>query len=320
LNFLLKKIVYSTLIVILVSIVAYFVLLSFFGYSYMLHVTWTVVFALFSVLISLGLFGRGCEGFENLGMIKVLFGVVVGVISVEELLLNSVFAFYGLVLSIVGLVLMPGLAVVFGGNDRWLRIALEGVALVFATRVVLSPFPLGILNLQTFLPTIYTLIIVALVLYLMYRRIPGRDLRLSAGNCSKTVQFAVGLSVGFIVGFVEYFVLKPSPILVGASFLQALAYAAIVMCVMVGISEELLFRGLMQSSLERLMPRWEAVGLASIMFGLMHIGWMNPLEVLLAYAAGVAFGYLAISTESLIAPIVAHGFGNFVLYLIVFIS
>jgi hypothetical protein len=154
----------------------------------------------------------------------------------------------------------------------------------------------------------------------MYRRIPGRDLRLSAGNCSKTVQFAVGLSVGFIVGFVEYFVLKPSPILVGASFLQALAYAAIVMCVMVGISEELLFRGLMQSSLERLMPRWEAVGLASIMFGLMHIGWMNPLEVLLAYAAGVAFGYLAISTESLIAPIVAHGFGNFVLYLIVFIS
>jgi len=315
-----KKVVYSAFAVASVSIVAYFVLLSFFGYSYMLHVVWTMVFALLSVLISLGLFGSSCEGFEGLGMVKVLFGIVVWLISAEELMLNSVFAVYGFALAILGLVLMPGLAVVLGGNNRWLRVALEGVALVFATRVVLSPFPLGILNLPIFLPTIYTLIIAALVMYLMYRRIPGRDLRISAGNRSKTVQLTVGLSVGSVVGFIEYFVLKPKPIPAGANFIQALAYVAIVMCVMVGIAEELLFRGLLQGSLERLMPRWEAVGLASIMFGLMHIGWMNPLEVLLAYAAGVAFGCLAVANDSLIAPITAHGVGNFLLYLIVYIS
>ena len=315
-----KKVVYSAFAVASVSIVAYFVLLSFFGYSYMLHVVWTMVFALLSVLISLGLFGSGYEGFEGLGMVKVLFGIVVWLISAEELMLNSVFAVYGFALAILGLVLMPGLAVVLGGNNRWLRVALEGVALVFATRVVLSPFPLGILNLPIFLPTIYTLIIAALVMYLMYRRIPGRDLRISAGNRSKTVQLTVGLSVGSVVGFIEYFVLKPKPIPAGANFIQALAYVAIVMCVMVGIAEELLFRGLLQGSLERLMPRWEAVGLASIMFGLMHIGWMNPLEVLLAYAAGVAFGCLAVANDSLIAPITAHGVGNFLLYLIVYIS
>jgi len=64
------------------------------------------------------------------------------------------------------------------------------------------------------------------------------------------------------------------------------------------------------------MPVWQAIGISSVMFGLMHVGWLNPLEVLLAYGAGVVFGYLATMTDSLIAPIIAHGFGNFVLYLI----
>jgi membrane protease YdiL (CAAX protease family) len=43
---------------------------------------------------------------------------------------------------------------------------------------------------------------------------------------------------------------------------------------------------------------------------------MNPLEVLLAYGAGIVFGYLAKATGSLVAPMIAHGFGNLVLYLI----
>lgn len=95
-----------------------------------------------------------------------------------------------------------------------------------------------------------------------------------------------------------------------------LAYILIVLVLMVGVVEEMLFRGLLQGSLERVLPHWQAIGVASMIFGLMHVGWMNPLEVLLAYGAGVVFGCLAVSTESLIAPIAAHGIGNLVLYLI----
>jgi len=311
-----RKTAYSSLVVFLAFAVAYVPLLFRLGYSYELHVVSTIVFAMLGVLVTLGLFGGWSEGFEGAAEVKIVFGVLVGVVLLEELLLNSVFAVYGLALSILGLVSLPVLAVLLGGDNGWLRVALEAVALIFATRVVLSPFPFGFLSRSMFLPTIYTLILVALVLYLTYRGISAREVRVSLGRRGLGLQLGVGLGVGLVLGFVEYFVLRPQPILVGAGFLQMLAYILIVLAVMVGVVEELLFRGLLQGSLERIMPGWQAIGVASVMFGLMHVGWMNPLEVLLAYGAGVAFGYMATVTDSVVAPIIAHGFGNFVLYLI----
>ena len=46
----------------------------------------------------------------------------------------------------------------------------------------------------------------------------------------------------------------------------------------------------------------------------MHIGWLNPWEVVLAYGAGLIFGLFAYYFNSLIIPITAHFFGNVVLY------
>ncbi|MBO3754893.1 MAG: CPBP family intramembrane metalloprotease [Candidatus Brockarchaeota archaeon] len=311
-----KRTAYSSLAVFLAFAVAYVPLLFLLGYGYELHVASTVVFAMLSVLITLGLFRSQLDGFEGLSRIKIVFAILVCLVLVEELLLNSIFAMYGLALSIFGLVSLPVLAVVLGRDNGWLRVALESVALIFATRVVLSPFQVGFLSLPTFIPTIYTLILIGLILYLTYRGIPARGVRISLGGHSVGLQLGAGFGVGAILGVVEYFVLRPGPILVGVGFFQMLTYIVVVLAVMVGVVEEVLFRGLLQGSLERIMPGWQAIGVASVMFGLMHVGWMNPLEVLLAYGAGVVFGCMAMVTDSLIAPITAHGFGNLVLYLI----
>jgi len=129
-------------------------------------------------------------------------------------------------------------------------------------------------------------------------------------------QLGVGAGVGLGVGLCEYVVLRPKPIVVGSGLFQVVGYVFIVLAVMVGTVEELLFRGLLQGAMERVVAPWVAIGLSAILFGLMHVGWMNPLEVLLAYGAGVVFGCLALRMDSLLAPIAAHGVGNFVLYLI----
>lgn len=350
-----KKTAFSTLAVFLAFAAAYVPLLFWLGYSYELHVVSTVVFASLGVIVTLGLFRGHSEGFDGADTTKMAFGGLVGAVMVEELLLNSVFAVYGFALAFFGLVFLPVLAVWLGREDVWLRIALEAVALIFATRVVLSPFSSGSLSQSFFLPTIYTLILASLVFYLTYRRIPARDARITLnrdglanrrvqarevsvklkkrasthrrslakevrvrlGRLGLRFQVGSGLGVGVVIGVIEYFVLRPQPILGDAGFVQTLAYTVIVLAVMVGVVEEILFRGLLQGSLERIMPAWQAIGVASVMFGLMHVGWMNPLEVLLAYGAGVVFGYMAIATESLVAPIIAHGFGNLCLYLIV---
>ena len=249
-------------------------------------------------------------------LVRLLFALITLLFLSEELLLNSPLALYGLSSSIIGFLALPVLGILMDPENGWLRKAIEASALIMATRVVLTPFPMGFLSLPAFLPAVYTLILAGLTIYIAFRHIEAGDVRLSKGNRSLGFQASLGLASGSLLGTAEFFILKPSPILPGASLAETIAYVTIVLGLMVGFVEELMFRGLLQASLERLLPPWQAIGATSVIFGLMHVGWMNPLEVLLAYGAGIVFGYLAKATGSLLAPMIAHGFGNLVLYLI----
>jgi len=294
----------------------YIALLFSLGYTYELHVTSTIICTALSKLFVLDVFNWKSAKFENKGKLAIIFSVLTFMVLLEELLLNSTFAMYGLALSIAGLVCLPVLSVYLSGSNTWLRVAIEAVALVFATRVVLSPFPLNFVGMPSFLPTIYTLILVSIILNLAYRGISAKDVKLSAGNCRISLQLCMGAAIGLVIGLIEYSILRPPSLLSGVSLIQMIAYIVITPVIMVGIIEELLFRGLLQGSLEKVTSKWQAIGFSSIIFGLMHIGWMNPLEVVFAYGAAVVFGCLATTTGSLIAPITAHALGNFVLYMI----
>jgi membrane protease YdiL (CAAX protease family) len=313
---LLKKILYPNIVIFSTFAITYITLITALGYNYELHIISTIIFTILSVIITLKIFRDKPENFNNITKTKIILTILTIIVLAEELLLNSIYATYGFALSILGLILLPVLAVSLSRNNEQLRTALEAIAFIFATRVTLSPFPTGTLNISTFLPTIYTLILISLVLYLTYRKIPAKDVRLSTGKYSIKLQLTAGFGTGIFIGITEYFILKPQPIIISTSPIQTLAYIIIVPATMVGIAEELLFRGLIQSSLERIMPTWQAIGITSIMFGLMHIGWMNPLEVLLAYGAGITFGYLTVVTDSLTTPIIAHASGNIILYII----
>jgi hypothetical protein len=302
----------STLAILITFTIAYVPLLIYMDYTYPLHVVSTLAFTAISVLVVLFLF-RG-SGASMRG-IRFALGGMIFLVSIEEVLLNSPYAVYGLALALLGFVIVPVIGLRFG-EDGGIRTALDAVALIFATRVVLSPFPVGYFKTSVFLPLIYTLILASIVVYLSLRGIPSELIRLTLGERDLGYQLKTGLALGLGTGIIEYLILRPDPVLEGMGYLRSLFYTFIVMATMVGIAEEVLFRGLLQTSLEQDMPGWQAIGVSAILFGLMHVGWMNPLEVILAYGAGVVFGYLAHHTESLIAPTVAHGFGNLLLYMI----
>jgi membrane protease YdiL (CAAX protease family) len=81
-----------------------------------------------------------------------------------------------------------------------------------------------------------------------------------------------------------------------------------------GFGEELLFRGLAQAGLERLLggpwAPWIALAVASLVFGAFH--YLNATYAILATIAGLYFGWLLIATGSLWPPIVAHALYDFV--------
>lgn len=74
-----------------------------------------------------------------------------------------------------------------------------------------------------------------------------------------------------------------------------------------GVSEELLFRGVLLP----LTGQW----ISSLLFGLAHC--ITPLYALLAGLAGLLLGELLERTENLLAPIVAHGLYDFLAFVVV---
>jgi uncharacterized protein len=89
------------------------------------------------------------------------------------------------------------------------------------------------------------------------------------------------------------------------TFLQ-LAFLSI----LAGISEEVLFRAVLQGGLSQVLGVGPALVLASAGFGLCH--WITPTYALLAALVGLYLGGIWLMTGNLLVPIVAHALYDFV--------
>ena len=89
------------------------------------------------------------------------------------------------------------------------------------------------------------------------------------------------------------------PYLVGAS-----AGGVVLLAMLAGIGEELLFRGVIQVWLAERFPVWLAVAGASILFGVGH--WLSSSYAALAVLIGAYLGLVFLLSGNLLAPIIAH--------------
>jgi CAAX protease family protein len=98
--------------------------------------------------------------------------------------------------------------------------------------------------------------------------------------------------VDFVVGHL-------GPILAGRSAAELALLAALA-----GLSEELLFRGVIQSGLARLVPAPVALVLATALFGLAHFA--TSAYAVVAGLMGLYLGLLLLLQGNLLTPIVTH--------------
>ena len=86
-----------------------------------------------------------------------------------------------------------------------------------------------------------------------------------------------------------------------------------VLALLAGLGEELLFRGLLQAGLARLLPTpFALVGsllIASVIFGACH--YLSHTYFVLATLAGLYFGALMLVSDSIVPPIIAHALYDF---------
>src|SRR5207302_1348917 len=77
-----------------------------------------------------------------------------------------------------------------------------------------------------------------------------------------------------------------------------------------GIGEEMLFRGILQETVSRHFGVWPGVILASTLFGLLHP--ISPAYVVLAGLMGVYLGGLWFASGNLLTVILAHALYDFI--------
>jgi uncharacterized protein len=104
---------------------------------------------------------------------------------------------------------------------------------------------------------------------------------------------------------VELVVEQLGPVLAGRSTAQLALLA-----MLAGISEEVLFRGVVQVGLERWLPAAMALIAASVIFGLAHFA--STTYAVLAAVVGLYLGTLFLLQDNLLPPIVAHSLYDFI--------
>ena len=164
--------------------------------------------------------------------------------------------------------------------------------------------------------TAVSVVVLVVIAYLWTHRLTG-DVQgyvgiraVSPGVMALTVigSFAVMIPAMSLQAFVmERFKAPPEVLhaledLIRAASPLQFAYALLVAAAGASISEEFVFRGILQKSLSDKVGPWRALIIATIVFGLLHTLWRFPA----AFILGLFLGFLYLRTGSLIPGLLSH--------------
>lgn len=105
--------------------------------------------------------------------------------------------------------------------------------------------------------------------------------------------------------------------LLGPMLVAAPWYHLVGMAALAGLSEEMLFRGLLQPWVETAWGYWPALLVSNLIFGLLH--WVTPMYALIAGLIGIYLGMMldAAETRNLYIPVFIHGLYDYLAFLVV---
>ncbi len=187
------------------------------------------------------------------------------------------------------------------------------LALALAPLIRMSSLAVPLLRF----PQLYWYLIISVPLFIG-AGLTARALGLSREQLGLTIrkvplQLLVALT-GITFGIVEYNVLKLEPLIEEPTWESLMVGGAILM-ICTGLSEELIFRGVIQRVSVQALGRFGLV-FTAMLFATLHIGWGSPLDVVFVFGVALLFGWVTESSWSLLGVTLAHGITNIVLFLV----
>lgn len=154
---------------------------------------------------------------------------------------------------------------------------------------------------------IYGLMTIPVIIAATNQGFTGSQLGITFKKIGIYIPFSIVL--GLLLGTVEYLIVGKNPLINDLSILNLLGLTMI-MIFLVSPVEEMIFRSILQNRLEIVLGGREALIITSILFGLMHSGYGNIIEIFYISFVGALLGFLFYRTRSLPLVALIHGFIN----------
>ena len=197
--------------------------------------------------------------------------------------------------------------------------SLASLVRVFSLAVPRFPFfqspSTNPLNTIPWLALVSVPLLVSVVAVAYVQRLRPRDLGLGIRRMEEIpLQIIIALT-GIPLGLLEYAILQPLPwIAVGS--VGAIAVGGLVIFLATGLSEELIFRGiLLKRAVEALGERSGLVYVTAL-FASLHIFFLSGYDLVFVFAVGLFYGVVVLKTKNLWGAILSHSLGNVMLYLV----
>jgi membrane protease YdiL (CAAX protease family) len=238
-----------------------------------------------------------------------LFGATLLLISVAEFMTAVVQSQVGVTLhALLLLGLMLCAAVAPREEDRRLALALVLMPMI---RLLSLALPLPRLPQMVWYPVIAIPLLIATYIIVRQLGVSRRDLGLRLGVVPLQLALALG---GIGIGALEYLILWPQPQSAEFSW-NVFLLSSLSLVLFTGFSEELMFRALLQRLAQPVLGRW-GLAYVSLLFGVMHIGYLSVADVLFVSAVGLLFAQLGRWSGSILGITLTHGMSNIMLFLV----
>ena len=222
---------------------------------------------------------------------------------------------WGLSLHILLVFALTFHAVLAFDRDPRLAYLFTALSLASLVRVFSLSVPRFTFDVVQWLALISVPLLVSVAAVAYVQRLGPRSLGLGLGSWRNLPIQAGIAATGVPLGLIEFYILRPEP-WIPVLELGAILVGSVVIFFGTGISEELIFRGIMlRRAVEGLGPRAGLLFVSSV-FASLHIGFRSPVDLAFVFLVGLSYGIVVLKTKSLWGVALSHSLGNVVLYLI----
>lgn len=233
-----------------------------------------------------------------------VLGIVLG-----ELMMFSGHVYAGLAVHVIILQAIT-LTLIFS-NRKASENVLQSLILLLLLRIINLAMPQFFTATLLWYPMVYGVMFLPVYSIIIHQHITSEELGINFNRLH--IYLPAAILIGTLLALLEYNILHPKPLIDNLK-LPNIMLITMVMFIFVGLAEELIFRSILQTRLEKVLGLNHGLLMSSILFGIMHSGYGILNEILFAVLFGVILGYIFQKTRSFPFILTIHGTANVLLF------